>query len=308
MSESSKIYSNPTNVREIKYIIDTIEDCWKFREIKHLRVLRDLFSSDSKKRGVATHILKKNWSRPEIEDILKETFEIADCASDAFTELNIYSSGITDYSFFNYENLYKIFTGKSDCTFKKSAIEQLSILINDRSDSLGVSGRKLFREKKTGVDVFSISIQEVIKLHQQTAHRGIDSLHPNESNYLQELLRFLVLSFLFYFDEPVVSELLKPYHAPEDTEEFEKTLLWTLLDILREWLSSKQIVVRKHALRCLQVILVNDHVKICIDMNSGMPYFFVPTYMTNTYEFLFPTVSYFCLNNRKCTNMQLSVK
>lgn len=98
-------------------------------------------------------------------------------------------------------------------------------MINDRSDSLGVSGRKLFREKKTGVDVFSISIQEVIKLHQQTAHRGIDSLHPNESNYLQELLRFLVLSFLFYFDEPVVSELLKPYHAPEDTEEFEKTLL-----------------------------------------------------------------------------------
>ena len=70
------LQSSQTNVREVKYIIETIEDCCKFRSTKQLRILRDLFSSDSKQRELATHILKKNWNRPEVEDILNETFEI----------------------------------------------------------------------------------------------------------------------------------------------------------------------------------------------------------------------------------------
>lgn len=144
---------------------------------------------------------------------------------------------------------------------KKSAIEQLSILINDRSDNLGVTGRKLFREKKKGKDVFSICVEEVLTLHKEAEKKGINYMHPHELNYIQELLRFLTLSFLFYFDEPVVTELLKPYLNIEDSEEFEQTKIWNLIDALKLCLSSKQVEIRKNALRCLHIILLTDQVK-----------------------------------------------
>jgi hypothetical protein len=57
-------------------------------------------------------------------------------------------------------------------------------------------------------------------------------MHPDQLNYIQEILRFLILSFLFYFDEPVVAELLKPYHEIEDKQEFEITPLCQLIDAL----------------------------------------------------------------------------
>lgn len=269
--------------------MDAIEDCCKFSSTKQLRVLRDLFSSNPKQRGIATHVIKKNWERPEIEDLLKETFEMESWADDVFIELNVYSSGIASYS--DYDNMYSIFTNKTESSFKKTAIENLSILINDRSDQLGSSGRRLFREKKKGRDVFSLCIQDLLKIHAEACNYGMNELHPNELNYAQELLRFLALSFLFYFDEPVVNELLRPYQDIEDDQGFEHSTLGTLIDALRLCLSCKQIEIRKNALRCLQIILFNDQVKLWIDMNSGLPYFSVPTYMTNTYDFLFPTVS-----------------
>jgi len=168
---------------------------------------------------VATHVLKKNWDRFEVEDILKESFDIENCSGDALIELNVYASGIKDYSFFDYDNLYHIFASKSDAVMKKSAIEQLSILINDKSDKNSISGRNLFREKKKGRDVFSLVINQLLEFHSQSGAKGINSLHPNEINYIQELLRFLSLSFLFYFDESVVLEFLKPYLEIEDIED-----------------------------------------------------------------------------------------
>ena len=275
--------------------MDSVEDWFKYRSVKQLRILRDLFSKNNKDREVATHILKKNWDRHEIEDILKETFDLSSWSDDVFIELNIYSSGKTDYSLFDYDNLYYIFTNNPEWSLKKSAIEQLSILINDRTDSLGISGRRLFREKRKGYDVFSICIQQIFTLYSDAQSKGVNKLQVIEQNYLQELLRFLTLSLIFYFDEPVVSELIKPYFEIEDSEEFESTTLSSLIDSLRLFLSSKQLEIRKNALRCLQVILLHDHVKICIDMSSGLPYFSLPTYWIKSYEYLFPIVSY--LNN-----------
>lgn len=283
--------SEPTFLREVKYIIDSVEDWFKYRSVKHLRILRDLFSANHKDREVATHILKKNWDRYEVEDVLKETFDLSSWADDVFIELNIYSSGKTDYSLFDYDNLYYIFTNNPEWNLKKSAIEQLSLLINDRTDSLGISGRRLFREKKKGYDVFSICIQQILLLHSDAQSKGINRLSVIEQNYLQELLRFLALSLIFYFDEPVVSELIKPYLQIEDSEEFETCTLSTLIDSLRLSLSSKQLEIRKNALRWLQIILLHDHVKIWIDMNSGLPYFSLPTYWIKSYEYLFPIVS-----------------
>jgi len=227
-----------------------------------------------------------------MNDVLKETFDLESCSSDVFIELNVFSSGITDYSFFNYEKLYAIFKNNPEITLKKSAIEQLSILINDRSDNLGVTGRRLFREDKKGEDVFSVAIQELLALNEIAMKRGINNLHPNELNYIQELLRFLSLSFLFYFDEPVVIDLIKSYLEIDDSENFENSLLSSLIDSLRLCLSSKLVNIRKNSLRCIQIILLSDQVKTCIDMNTGLPYFSVPTYMTDTYIFLFP-VKYF---------------
>lgn len=232
-------------------------------------------------------MLKKHWDRPEVIDVLKDSFDLGSCASDVLIELNVYSTGLTDYSSFDYNSLYEIFNTKPEVTLKKSAIQQLSMLINDRSDNLGVSGRKLFREKKKGRDVFSLSVQELLTIYHQAEERGINRLHPNELNYMQELLRFLVLSFLFYFDEPVISELMKPYFEIDDTENFENSTLGHLIDALKQCLGSKQTEIRKHAFRCLQIILLQDQVKLSIDAH-----FSVPTYMTNAYEFLFPIVSF----------------
>lgn len=282
----------PNNLREAKYIMDTIEDCCKYRAVKNLRVLRELFSTNPKQRGVATHILKKNWERPEVEDLLKETFELEDCASNVFIELNLYSSAKSEYSIVDYDNLYYIFVNKKESTFKKSAIEQLSILINDRSDNLGINGRKLFREKKKGADVFCLCIDDLLNMIHNLGGSDINDLHPHDLNYIQELLRFLTLSLLFYFDEPVVLQFLKPYCEVSDSETFESSQLFTFINTLKICLGCKQVEIRKHALRCLQIILLTDHVKMCMDMGSGMPYFSVPTYMTGTYEFLFPTRYY----------------
>ena len=288
--------------------MECIDDWCKFRSIKQLKTLRCLFSKNKLVRKTVTHILHKNWDRAEVEDILKETFDLQSWADDVFIELNIYSNGKNDYSVFDYDNLYYIFINNAEWSLKKSAIEQLSILINDRTDSLGVSGRKLFREKKKGYDVFSLCIQQILVLHSDAQDKGINKLYASEQSYLQELLRFLTLSLLFYFDEPVVSELIKPLLDIEDDEEFDSCTLSNLIDALRLCLSSKQLDIRKHAFRCLQIILLNDHIKICIDMNSGLPYLSVPTYWANWYEYLFPIVSIYYNNYRNLIDLLWSIK
>jgi len=229
--------------------MNTIEDCCKYRGTKELRVLRDLLGHDPKLRGVATHILKKLWDRTGVEDVLTDTFEIESCAGDVFLELNINPTGINNYSSSTYEDLYTIFRKNPEVSLKKSALEQLSILINDRSDNLGATGRKLFREDQKEADIFSLVVKEIINIQELTSKRGINNLHPNELNFIQELCRFLALSFLFYFDEPVVAEIIKSYHEVEDSEDFEESILCNLIESLKICLSSKIIEIRKHALR-----------------------------------------------------------
>jgi hypothetical protein len=184
------------------------------------------------------------------------------CSAEALIELNALASNIEDYSFFDYNNLYSIFTTSPDYALKKSAIEQLSILINDRSDNLGESGRKLFREKQNGKDIFSICVLELLMMHKLADKNGINKLHPVELAYVQKLLRFLALSFLFYFDEAVVIDLLEPYVQFQDSQDFENSNIYFLIESLKLFLSSKSSDIRKHTLRCLQLILLNNHIKI----------------------------------------------
>jgi hypothetical protein len=282
---SSRIYT-----RECKYIIESIDDCCKSSRIKKMRILRDLFSSNEKHRKLSTHVLKKSWDKYEVEDVLNESFDIETCSQDALIELNVFSKGVKGYSSFDFDGIYSIFNSKSEVSIKKSALEQLSLLINDRSDNSTVSGRRLFREKAKNKDVFSIALKEILSLHKQSEEKGVNSLHPNEINYIQELCRFISLSLLFYFDEAVVIEFLTPYIELEDVEENEDTeeILFSIITALTSFLGCKKVQVCKNSLRCLQIILLKDHVKTCID-SSGLPYFFCPSYISKSYVYLFPT-------------------
>ena len=170
----------------------------------------------------------------------------------------MFASGIKDHSYFDYDSLYSIFASKSETTVKKSTIEQFSILINDRSGHSEINGTILFREKKVGKDVFSIAVNELLEMIKQTQGRNINILHPNELNYIQELIRFVTLSFLFYPNEVVVADLLLPIMEIQDTEDFEASRLFSVLEALKVCLGCKKVDMVKNALRCLQVILLKD--------------------------------------------------
>ena len=131
-------------------------------------------------------------------------------------------------------------------------------MINDRSGHSEINGTILFREKKVGKDVFSIAVNELLEMIKQTQGRNINILHPNELNYIQELIRFVTLSFLFYPNEVVVADLLLPIMEIQDTEDFEASRLFSVLEALKACLGCKKVDMVKNALRCLQVILLKD--------------------------------------------------
>ena len=164
---------------------------------------------------------------------------------------------------------------------KKSTIEQFSILINDRSSHSEINGTMLFRQKKLERDVFSIAVNELLELHQQTLERNINILHPNELNYIQELIRFITLSFLFYPNEVVVADLLLSLMEIQDTEDFEASRIFSVIEALKACLGCKKVDIAKNSLRCLQVILLKDQMlRISYDA-SGMPSIELPIYLQN---------------------------
>jgi hypothetical protein len=182
---------------------------------------------------------------------------------------------------------------------KKAALEQMAVMLGERKEE---TGRNFFRGK-SWKDVFSMVVEQVQEMRKLMKTVGVDGLHPKEIGYLKELIRVLILAILGYMDEPVVNVMVKTENAYNN----EDTPLGKLIETMNVCVGSKQIEVRKASLRLLQILLTIDHIKICLDVNTGMPYLSIPTYMAKTYHFLFPTVNNF-LTNRKPIAIQSSPK
>lgn len=68
--------------------------------------------------------------------------------------------------------------------------------------------------------------------------------------------------------------------------------MFAVVNALALFTGSINLELRKNSLRLMQLLLICDTVKFCIDGTTHQPYLSIPTYFVISYKFLFPTQSF----------------
>ena len=112
-----------------------------------------------------------------------------------------------DYTNFDTQNITSILmNAKSDFALKKSSLEQLILLLFDCQQK---RGKALFTN--TGVqDVFTFCLQEILtcfKTNKTYMGELVGDLPPEHVQFVEQCIRFLFFSYIFYAEEAPVKTL-----------------------------------------------------------------------------------------------------
>lgn len=130
------------------------------------------------------------------------------------TELDIAANLPNNYADFDTHNIQQILLcAKSDYALRKQCLEQLAMLLPDPSKR----GKLLFTNQGQICECFTFVLQEMLSAY-QTAHavceNVLSDLPSDQIAYLEQCLKFVTSSALFFADEPLVKawfECLRQY-------------------------------------------------------------------------------------------------
>ena len=121
------------------------------------------------------------------------------------TELDLVNLNY-DFSAFDLVNITSILTSaKSDFSLRKSSLEQLTMLLFDTQKK----GKSLFLNQGVA-DVFTFLVQEILTAYKTSkTYLGelVNELPNDQLQYIDQCLKFVALSQIFYSEEPPVKDL-----------------------------------------------------------------------------------------------------
>lgn len=190
---------------ELIGLIDLIEASVD-RNCRYLRMLRDLFSYDASKREFSTNALAGSMAREyqaDGRDLVSSVVNLAQPLNDMSQDLDLVNLNY-DFTNFDIVNITSILQNvRTDFSIRKSSLEQLILLLFDCEKKRG----KLLFVNQGVEDVFTFILGEVLAAFRSAKtylNESLEGLPEGQVEYLEQCLRFLTFSYIFYQDEPVV--------------------------------------------------------------------------------------------------------
>ena len=174
-----------------------------------MRILRDLFSQQDHKREFATNVLRSSFSldcqEEHVKDMLACSVDLRQPSFRVSQSLDLVNSNF-DFSTFGIQDITNILQASGqDYGIKKSSLEQLTMVLFDLQNK---RGRFLFSQSEAAQDVFSYVLDEVLMAFQSSKSSNankVSNLAKERVLFLNECLRFLTYSYLFFNDEEIIS-------------------------------------------------------------------------------------------------------
>ena len=110
-----------------------------------------------------------------------------------------------DFSTFGVQDITNILqSSQQDFAIKRTSLEQLTMVLFDLQHK---RGRFLFSQSEAAQDVFSFVLEEVLTAYHSAKNvlKGrVNNLNKDQVLFVNECLRFLIYSFIFFNDEEVI--------------------------------------------------------------------------------------------------------